>query len=103
MSENAIDSESTIKPAPDTAKPKGSHKSWQESQAAKKARRTKPAAKPKAGPHQQEGQGDRLMKRAKGRHVAGDYEARPDFLSLLKKTCHPRPFPYHEMTFASLD
>lgn len=49
MSENAIDSENTSKPAPDAAKPKGTHKPVKKAKRAKKAGRAKKAAgKPKA-------------------------------------------------------
>jgi hypothetical protein len=46
MSENAIDSESISKPAPDTARPKGVRKARKKAKAAKKAARAKKAAKP---------------------------------------------------------
>ncbi|HLW68632.1 MAG TPA: hypothetical protein VKS79_25155 [Gemmataceae bacterium] len=49
MSENAIDSENTSKPAPDTAMPKGERKPTKKARAAKKARRAKkPAGRPLA-------------------------------------------------------
>jgi hypothetical protein len=49
MSENAIESENTSKPAPDTAKPKGARKAAKKAKSTKKGSSAKkPAAKPKA-------------------------------------------------------
>jgi hypothetical protein len=48
MNENAIDSESISKPAPDTAKPKGARKAGKKATAKRATRAKKPAAKSKA-------------------------------------------------------
>jgi hypothetical protein len=67
MSENAIDSENTSKPAPDTAKPKGARKAAKKAKRAKKAGRAKKAAgKPKADRANKKAEVIALMKRAKG-------------------------------------
>jgi hypothetical protein len=47
MSENAIDSENTNKPAPDAAKPKGARKAKNAKPAKKAGRTKKSSAKPK--------------------------------------------------------
>ena len=67
MSENAIDSENTSKPAPDTAKPKGVGKPGKKAKPAKKTSRAKkPAAKPKADRANKKAEVIAMMKRAKG-------------------------------------
>jgi len=67
MSENAIDNQSIIKPAPETAKPKGARKASSKAKSAKKAgRATKPATKPKADRTNKKAEVIAMMKRAKG-------------------------------------
>ena len=67
MSENAIDSENTSKPAPDAAKPKGTRKASKKAKHAKKAARTKKAAsKPKTDRTNKKAEVIAMMKRAKG-------------------------------------
>ena len=62
MSENAIDS---IKPAPETAKPKGARKA-KKAKPAKTGRSKKAAAKPKADRTNKKAEVIAMMKRAKG-------------------------------------
>jgi hypothetical protein len=67
MSENAINSENTSKPVPETAKPKGARKAGKKAKAPKKAGRTKkPTAKPKADRANKKAEVIEMMKRAKG-------------------------------------
>jgi hypothetical protein len=67
MSENAIDSENTGKPAPDTAKPKGARKAGKKAMPGKKAGRAKKtAAKPKADRTNKKAEVIAMMRRAKG-------------------------------------
>jgi hypothetical protein len=67
MNENAIDSENTSKPAPDTAKPKGTHKPLKNTKRAKKGGQSKnAAAKPKADRTNKKAEVIAMMKRAKG-------------------------------------
>jgi hypothetical protein len=66
MSENAIDSENTSKPAPDTAKPKGARKVKKAKPAKKAARGKKPAGKPKTDRTNKKAEVIGMMKRAKG-------------------------------------
>jgi hypothetical protein len=71
MSENAIDSENTSKPAPDVAKPRGARKPTKKAKPAKKtARAKKPAAKPKAERTNKKAEVIGMMKRAKGATLA---------------------------------
>ena len=66
MSENAIDSENTGKPTPDTAKPKGPRKA-KRAKPAKKARPAKKrAGKPKPDGTNKKAEVIAMMKRAKG-------------------------------------
>jgi hypothetical protein len=67
MSENAIDTEDASKPAPDTAKPKGTRKAGKTAKPVKKAGRAKKAAgKPKTDRGNKKAEVIALMKRAKG-------------------------------------
>jgi hypothetical protein len=67
MSENAIDSENTSKPAPDAGKPKGARKAGKKAKPTKKAGRAKkPASKPKADRTNKKAEVIAMMKRAKG-------------------------------------
>jgi len=67
MSENAIDSDTTSKPAPEVAKPKGSRKPTKKAKPAKKAARAKKAAgKSKADRTNKKAEVIAMMKRAKG-------------------------------------
>jgi Protein of unknown function (DUF3489) len=71
MSENAIDSESTTKPAPNTAKPKAARKGAKKTKPAKKANQAKKAAvKPKAERSNKKAEVIAMMKRAKGATLA---------------------------------
>jgi len=71
MSENAIDSENTSKPASDTAKPKGARKAGKKAKVPKKAGRAKKAAaKPKAERTNKKAEVIAMMKRAKGATLA---------------------------------
>jgi hypothetical protein len=70
MSENAIDSETTSKPAPDPAKPKGAGKAGKKAKPAKKASRAKKAAKPKVDRTNKKAEVIAMMKRAKGATLA---------------------------------
>jgi len=66
MNEQTIDSDKTSKPAPDTAKPKGTRKAGKTAKPAKKAGRAKkPAAKPKAERTNKKAEVIAMMKRAK--------------------------------------
>jgi hypothetical protein len=66
MSENTIDSENISKPAPDTAKPKGTRKAKKAKPAKKAGRGKKPASKPKADRTNKKAEVIAMMKRAKG-------------------------------------
>jgi len=67
MSEDSIDSETTSKPAPALAQPKGECKHAKKAMAAKKPTRTKKAtAKPKADRTNKKAEVIAMMKRAKG-------------------------------------
>jgi hypothetical protein len=67
MSENAIDSETISKPAPDSAKPKGARKAAKKAKPVKKTGRAKkPAAKPKTDRANKKAEVIAMMKRAKG-------------------------------------
>ena len=67
MSENAIDSGSISKPAPDAAKPKRAHKPAKKAKRAKKGGQSKKAAaKPKADRTNKKAEVIAMMKRAKG-------------------------------------
>jgi hypothetical protein len=71
MSENAIDSENTSKPAPDMAKPKGARKPAKKAKPTKKVSRAKkPAAKPKTDRTNKKADVIAMMKRAKGATLA---------------------------------
>ena len=71
MSENAIDSENTSKPAPEAAKPKGARKPARKAKPAKNtARAKKAAAKPKADRTNKKAEVIAMMKRAKGATLA---------------------------------
>jgi Protein of unknown function (DUF3489) len=71
MSDYAIDSENTSKPAPDAAKTKGARKAGKKAQPAKKAGRAKKAAaKPKADRTNKKAEVIAMMKRAKGATLA---------------------------------
>ena len=71
MSENAIESENTGKPAPEAAKPKGARKSTKKAKPAKKAGRAKKTvAKPKADRANKKAEVIAMMKRAKGATLA---------------------------------
>jgi hypothetical protein len=65
MSENAIDSENTSKPASDTAKPKRARKPAKKAKPAKKVGRAEKAAKPKADRANKKAEVIAMMKRAK--------------------------------------
>ena len=65
MSENAIDSHHTSKPASDTAKPKGARKAKRAKAAKKAARPKKPAANPKTDRANKKAEVIAMMKRAK--------------------------------------
>jgi Protein of unknown function (DUF3489) len=64
MSENAIDSETTSKPAPDSAKPKGARKTVKKAKPAGRAK--KAVAKPKSEGTNKKAEVIAMMKRAKG-------------------------------------
>jgi hypothetical protein len=67
MSENAIDSENTSKPAPDTPKPKGARKPVKKARPAKKASRAKKvASKSNTDGTNKKAEVIALMERAKG-------------------------------------
>jgi hypothetical protein len=66
MSENAIDSEHTSKPTPDTAKPKGAREPAKKGKPKNAARAKKPASKPKADRTNKKAEVIAMMKRAKG-------------------------------------
>jgi hypothetical protein len=66
MSDNAIDSQNTSKPAPDVAKPKSPRKSKKAKSAKKAGRAKKPTAKPKADRVNKKTEVVAMMKRAKG-------------------------------------
>jgi hypothetical protein len=66
MSENAIDSETTSKPAADAAKPKGARKAKKAKSAKKAGRAKKAASKPKADRANKKAEVIAMMKRAKG-------------------------------------
>jgi hypothetical protein len=67
MSENAIDSENTNKPAPEAAKPKGARQAGKKAKSAKKAGRAKKTtSKPKADRTNKKAEVIAMMKRAKG-------------------------------------
>jgi hypothetical protein len=67
MSENSIESENISKPAPDSAKPKGTRKSGKKAKTAKKASQAKkPAAKPKTDRANKKAEVIAMMRRAKG-------------------------------------
>jgi Protein of unknown function (DUF3489) len=67
MSENAINSENTSKPVPETAKPKGARKAGKKTKPARKAARAKKApAKPNADRTNKKADVIAMMKRAKG-------------------------------------
>jgi hypothetical protein len=66
MSENAIDSENTNKPASDTAKPKGARKAAKKAKTAKTGRAKKTSAKPKTQGTNKKAEVLTMMKRAKG-------------------------------------
>ena len=67
MNENAIDSENTSKPAPATAKPKGTDKPVKNTKRAKKGGQSKKAAaKPKADRTNKKAEVIAMMKRANG-------------------------------------
>src|ERR1700732_889226 len=71
MSENTIDSENTSQPAPDAAKPKGTHKPVKKAKRAKKGGESKKAAaKPKADRTNKKAEVIAMMKRAKGATLA---------------------------------
>jgi Protein of unknown function (DUF3489) len=70
MSENAIASLNTSKPAPDPAKPKGARKAGKKAKPAKKARAAKKPAKPKADGTNKKAEVIAMMKRAKGATLA---------------------------------
>ena len=71
MNENVIDSQSSSKPAPDTAKPKGARKPTKKAKVAKKAGRAKKAAaKPKTERANKKAEVIAMMKRAKGATLA---------------------------------
>jgi hypothetical protein len=71
MSENAIDSESISKPAPDAAKPRGVRKPTKKAKPAKKpARAKKQASQAKTGRINKEADVIAMMKRAKGATLA---------------------------------
>jgi hypothetical protein len=72
MSENAIDSENTNKPAPDEAKPKGARKACKKTKPAKNGVPSKKAARQaESRPHQQEGRSNRHDEAREGRLVLG--------------------------------
>jgi hypothetical protein len=66
MSENAIDSENSSKPAPDTAKPKGARKAKKAKPAKKAGRAKKASVKPKPDRTNKKAEVIALMKRSKG-------------------------------------
>lgn len=71
MSENSIDSETTSKPAPALAQPKGECKHAKKAMAVKKPTRMKKAtAKPKADRTNKKAEVIAMMKRAKGATLA---------------------------------
>ena len=71
MSENAIDSKNTSKPAPDTAKPKGARKPNKNATPAKRTGRAqKSAAKPKSDRANKKAEVIAMMKRPKGATLA---------------------------------
>src|SRR5579864_7318914 len=70
MSENAIDSEHSTKPTPDTAKPKGGRKAKKAKPAKKANRAKKPTGKPKTDRTNKKAEVIAMMKRAKGGTLA---------------------------------
>ena len=72
MSENAIDSENSSKPAPDAAKPNAVRKTGKKAKPTKKAGRAakKASAKPKADRTNKKAEVIAMMKRAKGATLA---------------------------------
>ena len=70
MSENAINSENTSQPAPDTAKPKGARKPTKTKPAKKAGRAKKATSKPKPDRANKKAEVIAMMKRAKGATLA---------------------------------